>query len=269
MNDRSEIKTIISAIGKADVDTLRMLARKYPFFTLPATLLVKDHAGKLDDAELASLRFHLAVATGDRRALYDMASDEGAAFVGFYPEQAAKPTVSTDSAIDTFFANYGSSDDSETALLERLIFNPAPDYAEILAQENASEEPTGDTTEESSQDARIAAFIRRRGEVEQPTTASTPTQAPQPAKQAQPEPKPLRPAAAASTETHDDSLLSESLAKIFIKQGRYERAYEIISNLSLNYPKKSIYFADQLRFLQKLIKIRQASCRGEAQQRPN
>ena len=52
----------------------------------------------------------------------------------------------------------------------------------------------------------------------------------------------------------DDSLLSESLAKIFIKQGRYERAFEIITNLSLNFPKKSVYFADQLRFLQLLIK---------------
>lgn len=51
----------------------------------------------------------------------------------------------------------------------------------------------------------------------------------------------------------DDSLLSESLAKIFIKQGRYERAYEIISGLNLKFPKKSAYFADQLRFLKKLI----------------
>ncbi|MCM1037565.1 MAG: hypothetical protein NC406_09620, partial [Bacteroides sp.] len=65
-----------------------------------------------------------------------------------------------------------------------------------------------------------------------------------------------RPAAPAAA---DDSLLSESLARIFIKQGRYERAYEIISNLSLNYPKKSIYFADQLRYLRKLMLIQQAT----------
>ncbi|MDE7387199.1 MAG: tetratricopeptide repeat protein, partial [Muribaculaceae bacterium] len=49
------------------------------------------------------------------------------------------------------------------------------------------------------------------------------------------------------------SLLSESLAKIFIKQHNYQGAYEIISSLNLNYPEKSIYFADQLRFLRKLI----------------
>ena len=53
--------------------------------------------------------------------------------------------------------------------------------------------------------------------------------------------------------TPDDSMLSESLAKIYIKQHKYSKAYEIIRNLSLNFPEKSIYFADQLRFLQKLI----------------
>jgi hypothetical protein len=55
-----------------------------------------------------------------------------------------------------------------------------------------------------------------------------------------------------------ESSLSESLAKIYIKQGRYERAFEIISDLNLNYPEKSVYFADQLRFLQKLIALQRS-----------
>lgn len=56
----------------------------------------------------------------------------------------------------------------------------------------------------------------------------------------------------ASDET-SDGLLTETLAQIYIKQGRYSRALEIITQLNLNYPKKSIYFADQIRFLEKLI----------------
>jgi tetratricopeptide (TPR) repeat protein len=51
----------------------------------------------------------------------------------------------------------------------------------------------------------------------------------------------------------DDSYFTETLAKVYFKQKRYEKALEIIQNLSLKYPKKNIYFADQIRFLEKLI----------------
>ena len=55
----------------------------------------------------------------------------------------------------------------------------------------------------------------------------------------------------------DDSTFSESLAKIYIKQGKYSKALEIIRNISLKFPEKSIYFADQIRFLRKLVIIEQ------------
>ena len=54
-------------------------------------------------------------------------------------------------------------------------------------------------------------------------------------------------------EREDDSYFTETLAKIYIKQHRYDKALEIIKKLSLNYPKKNAYFADQIRFLEKLI----------------
>lgn len=51
----------------------------------------------------------------------------------------------------------------------------------------------------------------------------------------------------------DEKSLSENQAKIFIKQKKYGEALEIIKKLSLKYPEKNIYFADQIRFLRKLI----------------
>ena len=55
------------------------------------------------------------------------------------------------------------------------------------------------------------------------------------------------------TKSGDEAFLTESLAKIYIKQKRYSKALEIIKKLSLKYPEKNIYFADQIRFLEKLI----------------
>ncbi len=51
----------------------------------------------------------------------------------------------------------------------------------------------------------------------------------------------------------DEQYFTETLAKIYVKQHRYEKALEIIKKLNLKYPKKNAYFADQIRFLEKLI----------------
>ena len=64
---------------------------------------------------------------------------------------------------------------------------------------------------------------------------------------------PLTEETAPSEESLDESYFTETLAKIYIKQHKYSRALEIIRSLYLKYPEKNIYFADQIRFLEKLI----------------
>jgi hypothetical protein len=56
-----------------------------------------------------------------------------------------------------------------------------------------------------------------------------------------------------STELLDEGSFTETLAKIYIKQHKYSRALEIIKSLYLQFPEKNTYFADQIRFLEKLI----------------
>ncbi|WP_036904207.1 hypothetical protein [Prevotella sp. AGR2160] len=56
-----------------------------------------------------------------------------------------------------------------------------------------------------------------------------------------------------NVEDGNEGVFTETLARIYIKQGRYSKALEIIRRLNLNYPKKNAYFADQIRFLEKLI----------------
>jgi hypothetical protein len=54
-------------------------------------------------------------------------------------------------------------------------------------------------------------------------------------------------------EATENDFFSETLAKIYLKQKKYDRALIIIRKLNLIYPEKSRYFADQIRFLEKLI----------------
>lgn len=53
----------------------------------------------------------------------------------------------------------------------------------------------------------------------------------------------------------EDSYYTQTLARIYLKQRRYDKALEIIKSLYLNFPNKSIYFADQIRYLEKLVRI--------------
>ena len=54
-------------------------------------------------------------------------------------------------------------------------------------------------------------------------------------------------------EPTEEEYFTETLARIYIKQGRYQKALDIIQRLSSNFPEKNSYFADQIRFLEKLI----------------
>ena len=56
-----------------------------------------------------------------------------------------------------------------------------------------------------------------------------------------------------STEDNDD-LTTETLAKIYIDQGHYERAIQAYKILCLKYPKKSGFFANQIKSIENKLK---------------
>ena len=56
-----------------------------------------------------------------------------------------------------------------------------------------------------------------------------------------------------STQDNDD-LTTETLAKIYIDQGHYERAIQAYSILCLKYPKKSAFFASQIKSIKNKLK---------------
>lgn len=50
-----------------------------------------------------------------------------------------------------------------------------------------------------------------------------------------------------------ESIFTESLAKIYIKQKQYDKAKRIFEKLNLKFPEKNRYFADQIEKIDKLI----------------
>lgn len=235
------------------------MARRYPFFSLPRAIAGRRLPGV--DSQLDMLR--LALTTHGADALQHLTGEADTRFDNFYPPAKKVQTPSTTRAIDDFLERYGNQSDEENALLERMIFNPVPDYAQQLAREADEDLPQAVETADDSHDARINRFIlaeHRRQHVPSPVADEPPH--PKPA------PKPGHHVAVDKPQPQaEQSLLSESLAKIYIKTRKYERAYEILSRLSLEFPEKSAYFADQLRFLKKLIvneKYRNVTNQGQS-----
>ncbi len=237
------------ALTDDDFAELHRVARDVPASALAPAILLKLAPGRLGEAELREFRTRVALSGGMAARLIAYIDPAGAGFADFYPEASAECRPSTESAIDIFLETYGHQSPEEDALLERMIFNPVPDYAECLSRE----ETLGAAVDR--QDELIDAFLSANP-VREPASAPAAEPLAAPRLHASPPPPPHAP------DVPQGPLLSESLAKIFIKQGRYERAYEIITNLSLNYPEKSVYFADQLRFLEKLM-INQRFAKGE------
>ena len=52
--------------------------------------------------------------------------------------------------------------------------------------------------------------------------------------------------------TESDDLITETLAAIYLRQKKYEKAQKAYEKLSLKYPEKSIYFASQIKEIEKL-----------------
>ncbi len=228
-----DIRNMVDS-GTIDSDTLDAVRNEYPYFVVPAILYLQQNKGKLDKDVKEEVLRSLALAFPDRTILHDLVGDDAGRFNGFYPPQEEAPTPDTDTTITSFLDRYGGNDDKELELLDRLIFNPVPpDYSQVLEQEGVATDSNDPLAKAAEAFDNILAQAKPQVPQEQPKV----------------EPEEL----VKEPEAADDSMLSESLAKIFIKQGKYTKALEIIKNISLKFPEKSIYFADQIRFLQKLI----------------
>ncbi len=206
---------------------------KYPYFINPAIDALPTATG---EERMAMIR-RIAVCVGDEATLRSIIGIDPEEFARFYPDMLP-PELTTDDTISSFISKFSSEKAAETPQIEEIIAAPAIDYASMLEQEDMTA-PLSDRDPTETSDDPTSDIISNFLQVVPPK---------------QPSQKRRIQSKNQTVPQEEDSGLSEALFKLMVKNKNYSKALEIITELSLNNPKKSIYFAYQMRFLKKLIK---------------
>ena len=225
----------ISHPDKLDRNTLyelRMIVGKYPSFDVARLLMLKN-LYLLHDIDFGKEMRKSALYLKSRWPIFELMAGYGSA-AGIDNAPADIPVDRTMSLIDAFLgtlpadsfsleAEGAAAVDYVSAYLKEAE-TPAEPVPALRGQELIDDFLSGDN-ERITLDLRGDSEPVAENSEELPETASS-----------------------------EPSFFTETLAQIYIKQGKYDKALEIIKRLCLEYPNKNRYFADQIRFLEKIVK---------------
>ena len=220
------------------ISQLQTLTQEYPYFHVARILLLEALYKKHDPAYDETLR-RTAILVPSRDAVFRLTEEPHYTHAEErkrYEETADSSESRTVSLIDNFL---------ETQTLATPVNHPidaAQDYIGYLLNresQQGGQRPDalpmngGGVVEDFLENKHGKIVLEENDEDEQEKSPTGESKKPQ--------------------NDEDNEILTEIMAGIYIKQGKYENAVKIIRQLSLKYPKKNRYFADQIRFLEKLI----------------
>ena len=239
-----DLVELINHPEQMDRDTLYELRSQlalHPYFQT-VRLLMLQNLYLLHDPSFDEELRRAAVYITDRRKLFNLV--EAAHYQLRNTVQSQQPAANTKdesrtmALIDTFLDSIPAEEPEEKKTKRRPTPKDATvDYVAYLL-ENEDNEPNKDTPQMQGQDLIDHFLQEEQGRIllnelrDEEESVEAPVIEEEPA---------------------EEEYFTETLARIYIKQGRYQKALDITQRLSSNFPEKNAYFADQIRFLEKLI----------------
>ena len=226
-------------LNKSTLYELRTLLAHYPYFQT-ARLLYLKNLFLLHDIGFGEELRRSALYITDRRALFSLVEGGNYTLKATDFMEKVEDAPGLDRTLLLIDAFLSSLPEKKPLAIEVLPVEMATDYTSYLMQDMEDGQPASVEVPQMKGQQLIDNFLDTSEE--QPLIASI----------------------ADDEEENEDSenlkekedeegYFTETLAKIYVKQQRYSKALEIIQRLNLKYPKKNAYFADQIRFLEKLI----------------
>ena len=235
-----DIKELINDRTKLNADTLvelKAVVEEYPFFQTARLLYVANLYAVHDRSFGEELR-KASVFLPDRRALFYMI--EGEHYVIETPENAVpaaseKSKDRTISLIDNFLSNQREENENKRA--KPTLADLTTDYAAFLVNQDDVVSDADEAPKLRGQ-SLIDNFIevtKGKQRIEMPDLND--------------EDYNFSPAIS----PEDEEIYTEKMTDIYIKQGRYAEALGILKKICLNKPKKSAYFANQMKLLEVIL----------------
>ena len=237
-----ELTELINHPERLDRDTLyelRSMLALNPYFQT-ARLLMLQNLYLLHDAAFDEELRRAALYITDRKVIFNMVE---AAHYQLRKQTHAAPSTTqpqkanesrTVALIDTFLDSIPEDDEPREKKRRPTPADAAIDYVAYLLETEMDDEQE-DAPQLKGHDLIDTFLQQEKGRIQ---LSELPEETPDESEQ---------------DDDTDEESFTETLARIYIKQGRYQKALDIINRLSAKYPKKNAYFADQIRFLEKLI----------------
>ena len=226
---------------KLDRETLyelRTLLARYPYFQT-ARLLYLKNLYLLHDIGFGEELRRSALYLTDRRVIFSLVENDRYSLEQFERKVSGEDAEGLDRTLSLINAFLTSLPDKVASSAEVLPVEVAADYTAYLMRESEEVKTVSEEVPLMVGQQLIDNFLE--SSEEQPLISSM-------AEDEEDESQ-----VTLSAEEEEEGYFTEVLAKIYVKQQRYSKALEIIQKLNLKYPKKNAYFADQIRFLEKLI----------------
>ncbi|MCI5570147.1 MAG: tetratricopeptide repeat protein [Prevotella sp.] len=253
-------------LNKETLYDLRSLVALYPYYQ-PARLLMLRNLYLLHDPTFDEELRRAAVYITDRRVIFNLV--EAAHYKLKRPTTKVREGNRTVTLIDSFLSSIPAEQEennNDNELKDKKKTKRKPTAADATVDYVSYLLATDFEDEDDSQDEDIAVAENNPSKTNKETNPSTPMNGMQLIDKFinddggkltlkdNPEFVPqLEDTNSEGEKVQEEEYFTETLAGIYIKQGKYSKALEIIKRLNLNYPKKNAYFADQMRFLEKLI----------------
>ncbi|MBO4730293.1 MAG: hypothetical protein J5593_02350 [Bacteroidaceae bacterium] len=228
-------------LNRNTIPMLQEAIKQYPFHQTLYLLLLQN-LYKVHDPQFSKALKQYALMVADRAVLFEMV--EGMNY-NIPVQKLEDDTVTADGdrtmiLIDSFLKqlpdteNKGDLQADYSAFLEQLpdIEEDSEEIIENREQRTKKSEERIENSEQPDDDEFTVSGIRR-------SLAEADDQPP----------------AELTDEDDKEEYFTEAMAAVYIKQHKFEQALEIIKAISADNPKKSVYFAEQIRYLELLVRL--------------